>query len=59
MSIKLLHENAKLFAELEFWKETALELGAPEDSYEECAIYVRALKGKWIHTTQERYTDEY
>ena len=37
MSIKKLErENAALFTELEFWKSTALELGSPEDAYEEC-----------------------
>ena len=33
---KLITENEKLFDELEFWKSTALELGASEDAYEEC-----------------------
>ena len=31
---KLITENEKLFDELEFWKSTALELGASEDAYE-------------------------
>jgi len=33
---KLIAENEQLFDELEFWKSTALELGSPEDAYEEC-----------------------
>ena len=33
---KLITENEKLLDELEFWKSTALELGASEDAYEEC-----------------------
>ena len=33
---KLIHKNDELFDELEFWKSTALELGASEDAYEEC-----------------------
>jgi len=33
---KLIHKNDELFDELEFWKSTALELGASEDDYEEC-----------------------
>tara|TARA_B110000977_G_scaffold105566_1_gene137688 strand:+ start:415 stop:588 length:174 start_codon:yes stop_codon:yes gene_type:complete len=44
MSDKLIHENDKLFMELEFWKSTALELGAPEDSYEECCRDVERMQ---------------
>jgi hypothetical protein len=33
---KLIHKNDELFAELEFWKSTAIEHGAPEDAYEDC-----------------------
>lgn len=37
MSIdKLIHKNDELFAELEFWKSTAIEQGASEDSYADC-----------------------
>ena len=31
---KLIHKNDELFDELEFWKSTAIEHGAPEDAYE-------------------------
>ncbi len=33
---KLIAKNDELFAELEFWKSTAIEQGAPEDAYEDC-----------------------
>ena len=36
MSIdKLIHKNDELFAELEFWKSTALEQGVAEDAYDD------------------------
>lgn len=44
MSIdELTHKNANLFMELEFWKSTALELGATEDAYEECCRDVERM----------------
>ncbi len=32
---KLIHKNAELFDELEFWKSTAIEHGVPEYVYED------------------------
>ena len=33
---KLINKNDELFDELEFWRSTAIEHGAPEDAYEVC-----------------------
>ena len=40
---KLIHKNDELFAELEFWKSTAIEQGASEDAYEDCLADVACM----------------
>lgn len=40
---KLIHKNDELFDELEFWKSTAIEHGAPEDAYEDCLADVARM----------------
>lgn len=41
---RLKRKNDELFDELEFWKSTALEQGAPEDAYEDCLISVARMQ---------------
>ena len=44
MSIdKLIHKNDELFEQLEFWRSTAIEHGAPEDAYEVCLAVVARM----------------
>tara|TARA_R110000751_G_scaffold100602_4_gene194558 strand:+ start:5600 stop:5776 length:177 start_codon:yes stop_codon:yes gene_type:complete len=49
---KLIHKNDELFDELEFWKSTAIEHGAPEDAYEDCLISVARMQEEmdWDNT---------
>ena len=40
---KLIHKNDEMFAELEFWKSTAIEHGASEDAYVDCLADVARM----------------
>ena len=40
---KLINKNDELLAELEFWKSTAIEQGAPEDAYEDYLDYLESV----------------